>query len=204
MPSAAVSVVTDSAFVCDPLSVRVQHLTTASPVTKSHVAGIVRKHAPGKSPVLYQRYGHVVLVHPNPVLFYQVAPHETRVLVDVPAEHVSQEDGALQRYFTDVVAPQLPEGAMREGFLAAVADQEPSVMPNRAMWAQPPTMTGAILIGDAWNTRHPLTGGGMTVCLRDVEILTRALLPVKDMANFKVPSPFAPLLHCASRSHSRS
>lgn len=31
-------------------------------------------------------------------------------------------------------------------------------MPNRALWAAPPAMKGAILLGDAWNTRHPLTG----------------------------------------------
>ncbi len=33
--------------------------------------------------------------------------------------------------------------------------------------------------GDAWNTRHPLTGSGMSVCLRDVELLTRALSGVQ-------------------------
>lgn len=28
-----------------------------------------------------------------------------------------------------------------------------------------------ILIGDAWNMRHPLTGGGMTVAFHDVVLL---------------------------------
>jgi squalene monooxygenase len=34
---------------------------------------------------------------------------------------------------------------------------------------------GAILLGDAFNMRHPLTGGGMTVVLNDV-ILLREML----------------------------
>ncbi len=151
----------------------------------SHFAGILLHHKEGESPVLQKNFGHVVLAVPNPVLFYQISPTETRVLVDVPSEHIGQ-DANLLSYFTDVVAPQLPAGAMRTAFLTAAAEQEPVVMPNRALWAAPPKMTGAILIGDSWNTRHPLTGGGMTVCLRDVEVLTRALQSVSDFADREV------------------
>lgn len=73
-------------------------------------------------------------------------------------------------------------------------------MPNRFLAAAPPTKRGcvrvptrngahqrgvrifvlmrvcsAILLGDSWNMRHPLTGGGMTVALRDVESLWRSV-----------------------------
>jgi squalene monooxygenase len=34
---------------------------------------------------------------------------------------------------------------------------------------------GVLLIGDSWNMRHPLTGGGMTVAFTDV-VLLRGLL----------------------------
>ncbi|TRM68643.1 squalene epoxidase-domain-containing protein [Schizophyllum amplum] len=34
---------------------------------------------------------------------------------------------------------------------------------------------GVMLVGDSYNMRHPLTGGGMTVALHDVVILTRLL-----------------------------
>jgi squalene monooxygenase len=30
---------------------------------------------------------------------------------------------------------------------------------------------GCLMLGDAWNMRHPLTGGGMTVCFSDVKII---------------------------------
>ena len=35
----------------------------------------------------------------------------------------------------------------------------------------PHSKEGIILLGDAWNMRHPLTGGGMTVALSDVVLL---------------------------------
>lgn len=37
------------------------------------------------------------------------------------------------------------------------------------------TKEGVILLGDSWNMRHPLTGGGMTVALNDVVILSKLL-----------------------------
>lgn len=50
-------------------------------------------------------------------------------------------------------------------------------MPNSFLPAveQGPTKEGVILLGDAWNMRHPLTGGGMTVAFSDVVILQRLL-----------------------------
>lgn len=38
-------------------------------------------------------------------------------------------------------------------------------MNNRSMPAAPSTTPGALLLGDSFNMRHPLTGGGMTVAL---------------------------------------
>jgi squalene monooxygenase len=60
---------------------------------------------------------------------------------------------------------------------AALAAQEPVVMPCKQLAAAPSKLAGAVLLGDSWNMRHPLTGGGMTVALRDVEALRAALAP---------------------------
>jgi squalene monooxygenase len=40
---------------------------------------------------------------------------------------------------------------------------------------------GVILLGDSWNMRHPLTGGGMTVALNDVVILSQLLCQVEHL-----------------------
>jgi 2-polyprenyl-6-methoxyphenol hydroxylase-like FAD-dependent oxidoreductase len=42
-------------------------------------------------------------------------------------------------------------------------------------------------IGDSWNIRHPLTGGGMSVALNDVMILRDVLSHVKNLSDDKVP-----------------
>ena len=43
------------------------------------------------------------------------------------------------------------------------------------------TKAGVMLLGDSWNMRHPLTGGGMTVALNDVVLLTRLFNDVKHL-----------------------
>lgn len=46
------------------------------------------------------------------------------------------------------------------------------------------TKPGVVLIGDAWNMRHPLTGGGMTVGLSDVVLLRSMLGQVPDWSDW--------------------
>jgi squalene monooxygenase len=58
-------------------------------------------------------------------------------------------------------------------------------MPNSFLPPAPQThKRGVILIGDAWNMRHPLTGGGMTVALSDVYILCQHLDKVNDLLDW--------------------
>ena len=46
------------------------------------------------------------------------------------------------------------------------------------------TREGAFLVGDSWNMRHPLTGGGMTVAFNDVVILRDLLNDVEDFTDW--------------------
>jgi 2-polyprenyl-6-methoxyphenol hydroxylase-like FAD-dependent oxidoreductase len=56
-------------------------------------------------------------------------------------------------------------------------------MQNKQMSSSPICQPGALLLGDAFNMRHPLTGGGMTVALSDVKLLCDMLHPVTDFTN---------------------
>lgn len=47
------------------------------------------------------------------------------------------------------------------------------------------TKEGVLLLGDAWNMRHPLTGGGMTVAFNDVVILRELLGNAKDLSDWR-------------------
>ena len=49
----------------------------------------------------------------------------------------------------------------------------------------PLTKEGAFLLGDSWNMRHPLTGGGMTVAFNDVVIVRDLLSQVRDLSDWK-------------------
>nr|QQL94247.1 squalene epoxidase [Glycyrrhiza glabra] len=126
-------------------------------------------------------HGHVILGDPSPVLFYPISSTEIRCLVDVPGQKVpSISNGEMAKYLKTVVAPQVPP-ELYDAFIAAVDKGNIRTMPNRSMPAAPYPTPGALLMGDAFNMRHPLTGGGMTVALSDIVVLRNLLRPLRDL-----------------------
>ncbi|XP_024976673.1 squalene monooxygenase-like [Cynara cardunculus var. scolymus] len=129
----------------------------------------------------YENHGHVVLADPSPILFYRISSTEIRSLVDVPGQKVpSISNGDLSNYLKTVVAPQIPV-ELQDAFIAAIDKGNIRTMPNRSMPAAPQPTPGALLMGDAFNMRHPLTGGGMTVALSDIVVLRDLLRPLRDL-----------------------
>ncbi|KAJ6954797.1 hypothetical protein NC652_006291 [Populus alba x Populus x berolinensis] len=126
-------------------------------------------------------HGHVILGDPSPILMYPISSTEIRCLVDIPGQKVpSISSGEMAKYLKTVVAPQLPP-EVYDAFLAAVDKGNIRTMPNRSMPAAPYPTPGALLMGDAFNMRHPLTGGGMTVALSDIVVLRNLLRPLRDL-----------------------
>nr|AOV62783.1 squalene epoxidase [Morus alba] len=129
----------------------------------------------------YANHGHVVLADPSPILFYPISSTEVRCLVDVPGQKVpSISNGEMAKYLKTVVASQIPP-QIYDSFVAAVDKGNIRTMPNRSMPAAPHPTPGALLMGDAFNMRHPLTGGGMTVALSDIVVLRDLLKPLRDL-----------------------
>ncbi|MBA0792603.1 hypothetical protein Gohar_017087, partial [Gossypium harknessii] len=129
----------------------------------------------------YSDHGHVILADPSPILFYPISSTETRCLVDVPGQKVpSIANGEMANYLKTIVAPQVPP-EIYDSFVAAVDKGNIRTMPNRSMPAAPHPTPGALLMGDAFNMRHPLTGGGMTVALSDIVVLRDLLRPLHDL-----------------------
>lgn len=120
--------------------------------------------------------GHVILAQPSPVLMYQISAHDTRVLVDVPGKLPSVSTGDLKAYLEEVVGPELPE-SIRVKFIEALQTERLRSMPNGFLPPSANQPVGMILVGDAMNMRHPLTGGGMTVAFNDVVLLREFLSP---------------------------
>ncbi|KAI4518534.1 SE-domain-containing protein [Schizophyllum commune Loenen D] len=155
------------------------------PSVRSHFVGLVVRDA--KLP--YPNHGTVCLVQNHgPVLLYQIDNGNregeegrtgTRMLVDVSQPF--PED--LKEHIATRVVQQLPE-EMREPIINSLNDPDTRIrrMPNSFLPPAPqhPAVhngrkEGVMLVGDSYNMRHPLTGGGMTVALHDVVILTRLL-----------------------------
>ncbi|KAM1073883.1 hypothetical protein ACFX14_018899 [Malus domestica] len=129
----------------------------------------------------FANHGHVILGDPSPILFYQISSTEVRCLVDVPGQRVPPiANGALANRLKNVVAPQVPP-ELHDAFIAAIDKGNIRTMPNRSMPASPHPTPGALLLGDAFNMRHPLTGGGMTVALSDIVVLRDLLKPLHDL-----------------------
>ena len=70
---------------------------------------------------------------------------------------------------------------LHDAFMSAIDKGNIRTMPNRSMPADPHPTPGALLMGDAFNMRHPLTGGGMTVVLSDIVVLRDLLKPLCDL-----------------------
>ncbi|KAF8590010.1 squalene epoxidase [Ramaria rubella] len=155
--------------------------------TKSYFFGAILEDV--KLPI--EKHGTVVLVPGSgPVLMYQIEQRDTRILMDIKAPLPSD----LQSHVRRVIAPGLPT-ALRIPLQNALEKDRLRRMPNSFL---PPILQGGdrsregiLLLGDAWNMRHPLTGGGMTVALHDVVVLSQLLHSCSD---FTDPSRLSSLL----------
>ena len=171
--------------VCDGYfsSFRKKLAKKTAPVSPSTFVGIIIDGDPNE---LLPRpgHGHVVLGDPSPVLFYPISSKEVRCLVDIPA-HVkmpSVASGAMAEYVLTKIVPQVPE-KLRDPLTSAVRGGAFKSMMNKTMPAQPSRTPGAVLLGDAFNMRHPLTGGGMTVAFSDVVTMKSMLSPLPSFAD---------------------
>ncbi|KAL6338829.1 hypothetical protein AAG906_023979 [Vitis piasezkii] len=129
----------------------------------------------------FANHGHVILADPSPILFYPISSTEVRCLVDVPGQKLpSIANGEMANHLKTRVAPQLPP-QLYDAFISAIDQGKIRTMPNRSMPADPYPTPGALLMGDAFNMRHPLTGGGMTVALSDIVVLRDLLKPLSNL-----------------------
>ncbi|KAJ0044373.1 hypothetical protein Pint_04731 [Pistacia integerrima] len=126
----------------------------------------------------YQNHGHVILANPSPILFYPISSTEIRCLVDVPGQKVPSISKLLFKNCGG--SPGIPH-ELHSAFFAAIDKGNIRTMTNRSMPAAPSPTPGALLLGDSFNMRLPLTGGGMTVALSDIVILRDLLRPLGDL-----------------------
>ncbi|KAK3936738.1 squalene epoxidase-domain-containing protein [Diplogelasinospora grovesii] len=126
----------------------------------------------------FPRYACGLLGSGAPVLMYQIGARETRMLVDIPDKVYRTLDGSkgVRDHIRRRVACNAPE-SVRPSLDRAIATGRLRSMPNAWLPATRNPTPGLVILGDALNMRHPVTGGGMTVALKDVVLLTDMLSP---------------------------
>ncbi|XP_054897755.1 squalene monooxygenase [Poeciliopsis prolifica] len=140
--------------------------------TSSHFVGCLMKDCPQ----FKANHAELVLANPSPVLVYQISSSHTRVLVDIKGEMPRDLPG----YMAERIHPQLPEH-LKEPFMEALQNDRLRSMPASFLPPAPVNKPGVLLLGDAYNMRHPLTGGGMSVALNDVCIWRGLLRNIPDL-----------------------
>ncbi|KAF9221254.1 SE-domain-containing protein [Gyrodon lividus] len=163
--------------------------------TRSYFVGAILKDARLPMP----QHGTVALVKGyGPVLLYQISEHDTRMLVDV--KHPLPSD--LKGHILTNIVPQLP-ASLHVAAHEALENDRLRRMPNSFLPAVEQggkyTKEGVFLLGDAWNMRHPLTGGGMTVALNDVVVLSQLLTKVDNFSNWDQMSDLLSRWHWARK-----
>ncbi|XP_027027248.1 squalene monooxygenase [Tachysurus fulvidraco] len=138
----------------------------------SHFVGCIMKDCPQ----FKSNHAELVLANPSPILIYQISSSETRILVDIRGEMPRDLSG----YMVEKIYPQLP-GHLQEPFLLALQNDRLRTMPASFLPPSPVNKPGVLLLGDAYNMRHPLTGGGMSVVLNDVRIWKELLRNIPDL-----------------------
>lgn len=133
----------------------------------------------------YVNHGNVFMVDPAPVLCYPVSSTDVRVLIDFPGSHAPNlTDDKCSQYLIEQICPSLPQ-SLHEPFIQTVRSGQVKCALNREMPADlEMKKRGVIVLGDALNTRHPLTGGGMTVSFGDVLTLSQLLEGVSDLSDY--------------------
>eukprot|EP01135_Chromosphaera_perkinsii_P002472 Nk52_evm78s223 gene=Nk52_evmTU78s223 len=165
-------------------------LSTAKPVAKSHFVGVIMKDAE----LSEQGKADVVLTPHSIVLAYQLSTRDTRVLIDIPGSLPSAGNGDLKEYVVEKIAPHVPE-KWRPMLIDGVNNDRLRSMPNSMLPAAPIRKRGVVLLGDALNMRHPLTGGGMSVAFGDVLLWRDYLRTIPDLNDNKA------ILECLDDFH---
>lgn len=132
----------------------------------------------------FANHGHLIIGDHPPMVIYPVTFNSWRVLIDFKGEKPPRLGRDFKKFLLEKFEQAIP-GSARSAFVAAVEEGKFKTFPNHRLPASPIKKERAVLLGDALNMRHPLTGGGMTAAFNDVLRLSDNLEHVSDFSNFR-------------------
>ena len=177
--------------------------TSRNPVAKSRFWGLELIDV--ALPTYGLAYG--VIGSGPPILIYQISSRITRILIDIPTsvQNTISGSGNIQDYIKNTVVPTLPE-VVRPTVMAALEASQLRSMPNSWLPPSRNRTAGLLMLGDSLNMRHPLTGGGMTVALHDIVMLSKMLSPnrIPSLSEIKSVLRIMQSFHWNRKKHSMS
>ncbi|CAH8343099.1 unnamed protein product [Eruca vesicaria subsp. sativa] len=124
---------------------------------------------------------HLILSRPMVCIMYQISSDEVRCMAEIPADSVPpMANGEMSTFLKESTYGS----SVREIFIKGINDgARMQVVATKSMSARLSEKKGVIVLGDAFNMRHPLIASGMMVVLSDIVILRHLLKPLENLAN---------------------
>ncbi|KAF6029863.1 SQLE [Bugula neritina] len=154
-----------------------KHLHSEQVHVSSHFVGCIMKNCPQ----VKANHAELVLSNPNPILIYRISDEETRVLVDIRCQTLPKN---IKEYLLEETLPYLPEH-LAAPFEDGVLNERVRSMPCKFLPPSTARKDGVLMLGDAFNMRHPLTGGGMSVAFNDIYIWRELFKEISDLTNYQ-------------------
>ncbi|CAH8272065.1 unnamed protein product [Arabidopsis lyrata] len=126
----------------------------------------------------------LIMSKPSFTMLYQIGSTDVRCVFELFPNNVpSISNGEMVNFVKNTIAPQVPS-KLREIFLKGIDEgAHIKVMPTKKMSATLSDKKGVIVLGDAFNMRHPAIASGMMVLLSDILILRRLLQPLSNLGD---------------------
>ncbi|KAF8082522.1 hypothetical protein N665_0822s0032 [Sinapis alba] len=121
---------------------------------------------------------------PSFTMLYRISSTDVRCGVELfPGNIPSISNGEMATFLKNNMAPQVPP-ELRKIFLKGIDEgAQIKAMPTKRMEATLSEKQGVIVLGDAFNMRHPAIASGMMVLLSDILILRRLLQPLPNLGD---------------------
>ncbi|CAN5809882.1 hypothetical protein BH20PSE1_BH20PSE1_18940 [soil metagenome] len=139
----------------------------------------------------FERFGHVLLGGPGPVLAYRITPHQVRLILDVPVHRRGRQERAT--YLWEGYATVLPS-ALRPAFRAALLEGTFEGAANEIRARSDYGRDHVFLAGDAVGHHHPLTAVGITLGFGDALCLAECADPAEYQSRRRQATRVAELL----------
>uniref|UniRef100_A0A1J3H9A9 Squalene monooxygenase n=4 Tax=Noccaea caerulescens TaxID=107243 RepID=A0A1J3H9A9_NOCCA len=127
---------------------------------------------------------NLIMSKPSFTMLYQISSTDVRCVLELfPGNIPSISNGEMATFLKNTIAPQVPL-KLRKIFLKGIDEgAHIKAMPTKRMEANLSEKKGVIVLGDAFNMRHPAIASGMMVLLSDILILCGLLQPLRNLGD---------------------